>query len=80
MATSVRLTEMLKVEAAAYASDLGISINALVAVALREYLDKRPARGPGSSAGPGVPSSRLGSAAPVVGAKKSPTKRLKRRR
>ena len=32
---------MLKREVAAYAADLGISVNALVAVALRDYLDSR---------------------------------------
>ncbi len=38
---------MLKLEATQYAVALGISVNALVAVALREYLDRRPARAPG---------------------------------
>lgn len=35
---------MLKAEVSAYAADLGISVNALVAVALRDYLDSRVPR------------------------------------
>lgn len=56
VATSVRLAEGLKGEAARYAVRVGISLNALVAIALRDYLD-RPRRG-----GPdelGVPASGL---------------------
>lgn len=41
MATSIRLTETLKAHAAAYAASLGISVNALIAVALKDYLDGR---------------------------------------
>lgn len=45
MATTARLPDDLKDEAAAYAASLGISLNALMAVALRDYLDgrRRPA-------------------------------------
>jgi hypothetical protein len=39
--TTVRLPELLKVEAETFASSLGISLNALMAVALRDYLDGR---------------------------------------
>jgi len=39
--TSVRFPEPLKAEATAYAERLGISLNALCAVALRDYLDAR---------------------------------------
>lgn len=38
---NLRLSPALKSEAAAYAESLGISCNALVAVALRDYLDAR---------------------------------------
>lgn len=42
MATSLRLPETLKISAAAYAATLGISLNALIAVALNDYLAARP--------------------------------------
>lgn len=41
MATTLRLPIELKARADAYAASLGISINALCAVALRDYLDAR---------------------------------------
>ena len=41
--TTVRLPELLKSEADAFAASLGISLNALMAVALRDYLDGRTA-------------------------------------
>ena len=41
VAPSVRISEPLKLEAANYASSIGISLSALVAVALRDYLDSR---------------------------------------
>lgn len=41
MATTARLPDPLKAEADAYAARLGISLNALLAVALRDYLDAR---------------------------------------
>lgn len=43
MATTARLPDDLKAEADAYAGRLGISLNALLAVALRDYLDARRA-------------------------------------
>ncbi len=39
--TTLRLPEGLRIDAATYASALGISLNALCAVALRDYLDAR---------------------------------------
>lgn len=39
--TTLRLPDVLKAEADSYASTLGISLNALCAVALRDYLDAR---------------------------------------
>lgn len=41
---SLRLPDMLKAEATKYAADTGVSLNALVAFALREFLDRRPQR------------------------------------
>jgi hypothetical protein len=42
-ATSLRLPAPLKAEAISYAEALGVSLNALCAVALRDYLDSRKA-------------------------------------
>lgn len=42
--TSVRFPDPLKAEAMAYADSLGLSLNALCAVALRDYLDARAKR------------------------------------
>ena len=42
--TTLRLPEVLKARAAAYADQLGISVNALLAVALKDYLDAREGR------------------------------------
>ena len=39
MAMTLRLPEALRLEAQAHAATLGLSINALVALALRDYLD-----------------------------------------
>jgi preprotein translocase subunit SecA len=41
MASTIRVPAPLKEEAQAYATGLGISLNALVSVALRDYLDAR---------------------------------------
>ena len=41
--TSIRFPDGLKAEASTYADSLGISLNALCAVALRDYLDARRA-------------------------------------
>lgn len=57
-AITTRLPDGLKEEGESYAGGLGISLNALLAVALREYLDARQAM-PRS----GAPSSALPPAA-----------------
>lgn len=70
MATSLRLPDVLKSEATAYAADLGISVNALVAVALRDYLDRRARRRPGlrvaPDAVPALAAATAATATPVV--------------
>jgi hypothetical protein len=48
MASTIRLVDGLRAEAQAYASSVGLSLNGLCAVALRDYLD---ARKPGARAG-----------------------------
>ncbi len=40
-ALNIRMPDPLKVEAAMYADGLGLSLNSLLLVALREYLDAR---------------------------------------
>lgn len=50
MPTTIRLSKDLEDAASAYSKALGISFNALVAVALRDYLD---ARKPGLAPAPG---------------------------
>jgi hypothetical protein len=51
MAMTLRLSEELAERGRRYAAEVGISLNGLVAIALREYLDRRqpPAREPSSS-------------------------------
>lgn len=44
MATSIRLPEVLRADADAYARRAGVSLNALLCLALREYLDAHGAR------------------------------------
>lgn len=64
--TTVRLPEPLKAESEAFAASLGISLNALMAVALRDYLDGRSATpksvepSPGPSPSPPPPPSGRG--------------------
>lgn len=41
MAFTARLTDELQADASAYADRLGVSVNALLSVALRDYLDRR---------------------------------------
>ena len=43
-AVTLRLPDPLKAEAQAYAEGLGLSLNALCAVALRDYLDARKSK------------------------------------
>jgi hypothetical protein len=69
--TSVRLPDALKADATGYADGLGISLNALIAVALRDYLDARTARPGRSVPSPAVPpvdALRLEAGAPAPGA------------
>lgn len=56
MATTARIPEPLKGEAEAYARALGISLNALLAVALRDYLDARAMAQGRAIAPPSVPT------------------------
>lgn len=71
MAMTLRLPEALKLEAQAYAATLGLSINALVALALREYLDapRRTRR----SAAPLAPSGADRYAGPEPARTQAPT-------
>lgn len=57
MATTARFPDDLKAEADAYAQRLGVSLNALLAVALRDYLD---ARKPGAQSARVAPPVALG--------------------
>lgn len=41
MAITVRLPDELKAEVEAYAKRLGLSLNGLIAVSLRDYIDRR---------------------------------------
>lgn len=77
MATTARLPADLKAEADAYAAGLGISLNALLAVALRDYLDARkrapappPELAPPALAGAprgGLTAPRMGEGAKLPG-------------
>lgn len=74
--TTVRLPEPLKLEAETLADALGISLNALMAVALRDYIDRpvMPWSGlrSGPSAGSPLPQSPApGAPAPVPKAPKA---------
>jgi len=66
MATTARLPEGLKLEAEAYAKGLGVSLNALLAVALRDYLDARRGLGarPAEPAAAAVSAEALAPAVP----------------
>lgn len=72
MAMTLRLPASLEAEAAAYAASLGLSLTGLVAVALREYLDARPAPA-------ALPAASTPSPAPAASSpgKLSPAERLK---
>ena len=65
--TTVRLPEPLKLESETYAASLGISLNALMAVALRDYLDSRRAMPKFGEPSPSVPVAEL-SSSPVTSA------------
>lgn len=47
MAFTARLPESVEADAKAYAEFVGVSMNALLAIALRDYLDARMPDGPG---------------------------------
>jgi len=73
--TTVRLPEPLKAEAEALADSLGISLNALMAVALRDYLDRpvtRPCAVPSASATPAAPPAPAKPEAPAKPARQGP--------
>jgi len=76
MAMTLRLWPALEAEAQRYADSLGISFNALVSVALRDYLDARPAPAAESLARPAEPPADLPAHPP---GKLSPAERMKRR-
>jgi SEC-C motif len=57
---NVRLAKPLRDDAGAYADRIGISVNALLSVALREYLDRRT---PGSGSAASEP---VGQAVPAA--------------
>lgn len=72
MASTIRFPADLKAEATAYAEALGISLNALCAVALRDYMDSRKAARTSVRAGlrpsvtlGGVPAQAAARAAPA---------------
>lgn len=52
MASTFRFPEDLKAEASAYAARLGVSLNALCAIALRDYLDSRKGAAQPAPSGP----------------------------
>jgi predicted transcriptional regulator len=67
--TTLRLPEALKADADAYASQVGVSLNALCLIALRDYLDARAGTAPVRSglreaasppAAPAVPAQSAG--------------------
>lgn len=60
--TTLRFPDQLKAEATAYADALGVSLNALCAVALRDYLDSRKPK-------PAAPPAKVGPQARAVPAK-----------
>ena len=57
MAMTVRLKDTLRDEAKGYADRLGVTVNALIAVALREYLDAHRSVVPDLR--PPVPAAKL---------------------
>jgi hypothetical protein len=67
MAATVRLPTELQAEAMAYADRLGLSLNGLIAVALRDYLDGRRRVLPDLAASaPVVPVEAASEPAPVL--------------
>jgi hypothetical protein len=66
MAMTTRLPANLHAEATDYAATLGLSLNALLAVALREYLDARRPRRSAPSAAPSPRPASHADLAPAV--------------
>ncbi|MGQ4659327.1 SEC-C metal-binding domain-containing protein [Lysobacter sp. F6437] len=64
-ALNLRVAPALKSEASAYAESLGISFNALVAVALRDYLDARKSLGSQPAQSDSVEQQRATPTAPA---------------
>jgi hypothetical protein len=56
---TVRLAPELKADGDAYAARLGLSFNALLSVALRDYLDARQVKAPPFPSPPAKPASHL---------------------
>lgn len=77
MAMTLRLPAALEAEAAAYAASLGLSFNNLVAVALREYLDARPAPAALPAASTSSPDQTSSSPPASPPGKLSPAERIK---
>jgi preprotein translocase subunit SecA len=65
-APNIRLADQLKGEATSYARAIGVSLNALVAVAVRDYLDARKATPPGSPASVQTALAAATASAPVA--------------
>ncbi|MFC6220176.1 hypothetical protein ACFP3P_16605 [Pelomonas aquatica] len=78
--TTVRLPELLKSEAESFAASLGISLNALMAVALRDYLDGRTGSASRPSPASSVPSPVTESAPVAKPATQAQTYRAPRSR
>ena len=76
MVTTIRLSDALRTRASAYAEGMGLSLNALIAVALAEYLNAQPAM-PDHPATPRPVPPATPPAAPVKAA--APLSRQQRR-
>jgi hypothetical protein len=77
MAVTLRIPPELHARCVAYASSLGISLNALVSVALADYIDARLPSKP--SGGPSGARAGLSGARSSLGPVKSPYRAPKRR-
>jgi hypothetical protein len=67
-ATIIRLPAEVKARASGYASDLGVSFNALVAISLREYLDRHQPSGDARARPPAGPHAAAPVPPPAVAA------------
>lgn len=67
MAMTVRLSDQLRREVGQYSEREGLTVNALIAVALREYLDRRRlAMGTPGTGGNSVPPAPMGLAVAIA--------------